>query len=882
MTDDVRVTLSADGVAQVVSAFRSVASEAQKASKESSGAFSELGDEIKGVGVELLGFLAIGTLFEKFKDEIGSIFEGADKIEAFANATGLSTDAVQGLMAAADKAHVPLDAMEASINRLTLSIGKAQTGAKGTLQPFDELGIDFANFKKLAPEQQFELVAKKLAAIKDPATQAAIGNQLFGKSFAEIKPVLDEVANKGLGSYIEHMRELGVLLDGDTLASMKHVNEQLDDLGQQAKGMTTQFLSGMVPALAQGMDSFLKSANDGTDGIKSVGEGVGAVFKSLVLVAIVVGKTIGDVIGAAVQSTGAYITATTGALVKLTTGDFSGAGKSLYLGFKENSVNIKQLLSSVKKDAEDATNSLFGPPTPTTPTKKKGTTGGGGDGDLDVDQLKALAQARYQVISAQLDSELALYEAHATLLQTQDKQQYDAGKLTLQQYYADRTKIISDQFDKEVQILQRKRAAAAAVPTSLNDGAAQLQQEAQLAQIDGQIALKRAQRAQALTQNTQEQSAAQRQLYNDQLTAEARLAQLQGQRYAASKANLEIQLAQLDEVLKKAGTAEDVREQALATARSQGMALADFTEQSMAADAAMKSLDTGVASIQSQVANGQLFPIEGEQKIMDLEKQRLPVLQQIAAAQLAAAQASKDPQAIATAEAFQQKLQDVATATDLAGQRMAEFKAGAQDALQNGLADWLTDGIEQAHNLSQAFKSLVVDVLKGIGQIAAKLAAQAAVQAIIGAFTSSAGNGGGSDQTGGGLFTNAKGNAFDHGSVVTAFASGGAFTNSIASRPTIAPMAMFGEAGPEAIMPLTRASDGSLGVRAQGGSGGDINISTQVNVDGNGNATSSTAGAPHDALMKQFGDLMTQKAKETVVNEMRSGGLLWKWRNGQV
>lgn len=58
----------------------------------------------------------------------------------------------------------------------------------------------------------------------------------------------------------------------------------------------------------------------------------------------------------------------------------------------------------------------------------------------------------------------------------------------------------------------------------------------------------------------------------------------------------------------------------------------------------------------------------------------------------------------------------------------------------------------------------------------------------------------------------AKGLAFDRGNIIP-FASGG-----VVSRPTIAPMAMFGEAGPEAIMPLKRDASGRLGVSGSGSS----------------------------------------------------------------
>lgn len=66
------------------------------------------------------------------------------------------------------------------------------------------------------------------------------------------------------------------------------------------------------------------------------------------------------------------------------------------------------------------------------------------------------------------------------------------------------------------------------------------------------------------------------------------------------------------------------------------------------------------------------------------------------------------------------------------------------------------------------------------------------------------------------LLKNADGNAFEAGRL-TAFASGG-----IVNRPTLFPMrggtGLMGEAGPEAIMPLTRIG-GKLGVRGAGGGG---------------------------------------------------------------
>ncbi len=86
----------------------------------------------------------------------------------------------------------------------------------------------------------------------------------------------------------------------------------------------------------------------------------------------------------------------------------------------------------------------------------------------------------------------------------------------------------------------------------------------------------------------------------------------------------------------------------------------------------------------------------------------------------------------------------------------------------------------------------------------------------------------------------ADGGAFTSGGV-QAFAKGGTFTNSIVDSPTMFKFAkgagVMGEAGPEAIMPLRRGSDGSLGVVASGGSAG--NVSVQVINNSTSQATTS-------------------------------------------
>lgn len=136
-----------------------------------------------------------------------------------------------------------------------------------------------------------------------------------------------------------------------------------------------------------------------------------------------------------------------------------------------------------------------------------------------------------------------------------------------------------------------------------------------------------------------------------------------------------------------------------------------------------------------------------------------------------------------------------------------------QDALQETSKDAETLSRGLSKGLRRAFDGLVFDGMRAsdvLGTVARSVV-NTAYSAAIKPVTSQIG--GLLAQSVTGVFAN--GGAFSQGKV-TPFASGG-----IVSSPTAFPMrggtGLMGEAGPEAIMPLSRGSDGKLGVKMEGG-----------------------------------------------------------------
>nr|BEK78378.1 phage tail tape measure protein [Enterobacter asburiae] len=122
-----------------------------------------------------------------------------------------------------------------------------------------------------------------------------------------------------------------------------------------------------------------------------------------------------------------------------------------------------------------------------------------------------------------------------------------------------------------------------------------------------------------------------------------------------------------------------------------------------------------------------------------------------------------------------------------------------------------------------------------------------------------------------GLQLNAKGGAY-------ASASLSDYSNSIVRSPTYFAFAkgagLMGEAGPEAIMPLTRSADGSLGVRVTGaqtasGGGGEIHITQHINVSGNGDAALNRA--MQEAARQGAAD-GAKKARQDMLSDFQTNG----------
>nr|WP_232094221.1 phage tail tape measure protein [Serratia surfactantfaciens] len=107
-----------------------------------------------------------------------------------------------------------------------------------------------------------------------------------------------------------------------------------------------------------------------------------------------------------------------------------------------------------------------------------------------------------------------------------------------------------------------------------------------------------------------------------------------------------------------------------------------------------------------------------------------------------------------------------------------------------------------------------------------------------------------------------------------------AFSGQIVSNPTLFAFArgagLMGEAGPEAIMPLKRGADGSLGVRAIGaGQQPAAAPNVYITIENGGNV-SSQADPGWGEFGKQMGNIAAQESQKVINRNLMPGQPIWK------
>ena len=194
----------------------------------------DMGSSAMAAGAAVAGFAA---LLASGVRELGAM---TDEVRKFRDASGLGWETSSRLVATMDDLGISADTGAAMMGRLAKNIdaGKldefglaAATAADGTVDMAATLG----------------LVADRLNATTDPTKRAAIGTALFGKSWADLVPYLEQ-GSAGIRAAMADVRHYQIVSE-ETAAEQRSLALATDALGDAWAGLKTESAKSAVPAL---------------------------------------------------------------------------------------------------------------------------------------------------------------------------------------------------------------------------------------------------------------------------------------------------------------------------------------------------------------------------------------------------------------------------------------------------------------------------------------------------------------------------------------------------------------------------------------------------------------------------------------------------------
>lgn len=227
--------------------------EAVKKSTDKLSAFerttSKIGRSMTKAGTVMLGasaavgesILAVG---KSTADYAGDMFD-------MARSTGMGVESFQKIAYAAKMSGIEAEKVTTSFIKFDKMIVDAAGGNKAYMQTFKDLGIQIkdsaGNLRQ--PNEIFEDVAEIFHNTKDGAAKTALAVELFGKSGAELIPMLND-GKSGLQAFYAEAERMGLVLSAEAIGKGDAFSDQLEQIGQQVKGVKLQLGTALIPALS--------------------------------------------------------------------------------------------------------------------------------------------------------------------------------------------------------------------------------------------------------------------------------------------------------------------------------------------------------------------------------------------------------------------------------------------------------------------------------------------------------------------------------------------------------------------------------------------------------------------------------------------------------
>lgn len=252
---DQRANIIITGFDRSKAAFDSFMKNADLAQSKIGGLVGGMGKLTAVAAVVTAGFVALSNI---------PAIAILDQLDELSEKTGLSVENLSGLRYASEAAGTPMEALSGGLARLSKQMAAAAGGNKEAAAAFDQLGIKVKNADGNLRSSDAVLLdlADRFATYEDGAAKAALAQAYFGKSGADMIPILNQ-GSAGVARLREEASKLGAIYDGDVAKSAAQFNDNLVKLKLASEAAAVSIAGPMVQSLGTLSEKLVEAKKNG-------------------------------------------------------------------------------------------------------------------------------------------------------------------------------------------------------------------------------------------------------------------------------------------------------------------------------------------------------------------------------------------------------------------------------------------------------------------------------------------------------------------------------------------------------------------------------------------------------------------------------------------
>jgi hypothetical protein len=194
------------------------------------------------------GVTALGAIAMKATDTAGNI-------DDITNRVGVSAEEWQKYAYAAKLSGLEQDKLEGIMKKSQTSFANASNGSKKLTEAYKEIGL---NIKDIKPGDSFDATIKALANMEDKTRRNALASQIFGKSYADLNPLINSGAD-GIKQMKDEAVKMGAVMSNESVSAGAKFGDTIDKLKMGASGLFAKLGTSLIPILQKFSDMIIEN-----------------------------------------------------------------------------------------------------------------------------------------------------------------------------------------------------------------------------------------------------------------------------------------------------------------------------------------------------------------------------------------------------------------------------------------------------------------------------------------------------------------------------------------------------------------------------------------------------------------------------------------------